>query len=245
MTYTFLTPDEEAVFDSLRRIAHRPTDPEFGFQPPIDFDLAHMRSLVTIIDRLVAALRIADARLNFLSMDQVSSDAGYDAVSCAHGSIGSTRRAAQRSNIRQVVDALAHDAYGDQWIEEMLEWGEVQRYTKLDEPQGGGEWYGPRDEFCDFVAKNWTPERPQWYQDQIVQATRDIWKEDPSIITVDDIVESRFPIPSGTKGLVLNLYPFEGQIGALVRFVDESGTFLAVPHLYIDDGVVSPTVEVA
>lgn len=105
-------------------------------------------------------LRRERAALNFLTMDlirsaqrlgqpgeghevqRVETSGGYDCVTVkVYG--GMERSSVRRSNLRQAVEALAQQWFGEQWVERMLAWGEVQRYTHLDEAEGHNEWHGP------------------------------------------------------------------------------------------------------
>lgn len=101
-------------------------------------------------------LRKERARLNFLSMDLISSEqkkigrdveevttsGGYDCWSVrVYSSDGLDE--VRRSNIRQGIDALAEKMYGSDWVDRMLEWGEVQHYTDDSKPEGYNEWIGP------------------------------------------------------------------------------------------------------
>lgn len=101
-----------------------------------------------------ALLRLERARLNFLSMDMISSQAGYDAVSVTSHLFGEgPGHQVQRSNIRQAVDVLAAKMYGEGWVDIMLAHGAGQRYEDLQAPEGMNAWHeGPPPTVAELAA---------------------------------------------------------------------------------------------
>lgn len=105
-------------------------------------------------DEQAALLRLERARLNFLSMDMISSQAGYDAVSVTCHTFGDgPGRQVQRTNVRQAVDVLAATMYGDSWVDIMLAHGAGQRYEDMHAPEGMNAWHdGPPPTVAELAA---------------------------------------------------------------------------------------------
>jgi hypothetical protein len=193
-------------------------------------------------EQLIDELRLADARLNFLSMDMVSSAAGYDAVSVHVGSFGPERDSVQRSNVRQAVDASARARYGENWVEQLLEWGDVQRYTQLHEPPGHNDWYGPRREYYHLDTRRWSADKPKWVERSALRLTRVLAPTDPIVITmlgINDVGEELFsaepPLPlEPREGHLLNLYEYEGRLAGGI------GGMGVLLHVYLDDDTFEP-----
>lgn len=86
----------------------------------------------------LAWLDLDRARLNFLSMDLISSNAGYDHCTVQYGD-GGTRLSVTEGNLRQAVDRLATYMYGPEWHIDFLPGGDYAAVVGFEHPN---EQYG-------------------------------------------------------------------------------------------------------